>query len=268
MPPGISEFQDEKLDSGSGRADALKGEEYVKVAGGGQRFYKIQHDYKNGKVTTVYDDGRNEVPDGTADDVESDKLYAFQKELQETQKEIEKLTKRLHGKQKQAEKAEKENITLREADKATQSKMDELQDDNKNLRGMVSKKEDKLIKSGKYNAKILEERVSLEEALRKAQAEHVAKSKKQIQKNSNLQEVNAKLKKKLNARNTSGGKDQALHDAGTKSQQERFEAMIKAKQEDCTLNMSTMKGKHEKFTTMVEELEDNLQSKREEVEVL
>ena len=180
MSPGISEFQDEKLDSGSGRADTLKGEEYVKVAGGGQRVYKVEHDYINGKVTTVYDDGRNEDPDGTADDVEIDKLHEFQKEFQEAQKEIGKLTKRLHDKEKQVEKAEKENVTLREADKATQSKMDELQNDNKNLRGMLSKKEDKIIKLGKHNAKILEAHVALEEALRKAQAEHVAKSKKQI----------------------------------------------------------------------------------------
>lgn len=67
MPPGMSEFLDGKLDSGSERADMLKGEEYVKVAGGGQRVHKVIHDYNNGKVVTVYDNGRNGVPDGTAD---------------------------------------------------------------------------------------------------------------------------------------------------------------------------------------------------------
>ena len=58
MPPGISEFQDENLDSGSGRADTLKVEEYAKGAGGGQRVYKLEHDYINGKIVTVYDNGR------------------------------------------------------------------------------------------------------------------------------------------------------------------------------------------------------------------
>ena len=60
-----------------------------------------------------------------------------------------------------------------------------------------------------------------------------------------MQEFNAELKKKFNASNTSREKDQAIHDAGTKSQQERFEAMIKVKQEDYTLNMETMKGIYE-----------------------
>ena len=228
----------------------------------------MEHDYINGKVTTVYDDGRNEVPDGTADDVEIDKLHESQKELQEAQKEIGKLTKRLHDMQKRAVKAEEENVTLREADKATQSKMEELQNYNNNLRGMLSKKEDKIIKSGKQNAKLVEERVALEEALRKAQAERVAKFKKQIQKSTNLQEANAELKKKLKASNTPREKDKALFDAGMESQQERLEAMIKVKQEDYTLNMETMKGKHEKLTTMVEELVRSLQRKREEVEAL
>ena len=43
--------------------------------------------------------------------------------------------------------------------------------------------------------------------------------------------------------------------------------MMKVKQEDSTLNMEIMKGKHEKLTTMVEELEENLQRERKEVEV-
>ena len=83
-----------------------------------------------------------------------------------------------------------------------------------------------------------------------------------------MQEANAELKKKLKASNTSSEKDKALFDAGMESQQERLEAMIKVKQEDYTLNMETMKGKHAKLTTVVEELEENLQREREEVEVL
>ena len=116
---------------------------------------------------------------------------------------------------------------------------------------MLPKKEDKIIKSGQHNAKLVEERVALEEALRKAQAEHVAKFKKQIQTSLKLQEANAELKKKLKASNTSREKDKALFDAGMESQQERLEAMIDVVQEDYTLNMETMKGKHEKLTTMV-----------------
>jgi len=67
MSPGISEFLDGKLDSESERADMLKGEEYVKDAGGGQRVHKVIHNYNSGTVVTVYDDGRNRVQDRIAD---------------------------------------------------------------------------------------------------------------------------------------------------------------------------------------------------------
>ena len=62
--------------------------------------------------------------------------------------------------------------------------------------------------------------------------------------------------------------NQAIHAAGMLSQQERFEAMMKVKQEDHNSNMETIKGKHKLLTTMVEELEENLHRKYEEAEGL
>uniref|UniRef100_A0A6U3SNQ7 Uncharacterized protein n=1 Tax=Octactis speculum TaxID=3111310 RepID=A0A6U3SNQ7_9STRA len=114
---------------------------------------------KRGDVITIIDDERwmhenpwlFEEPNSVAGFNDLNKLQESQA-LQDAQKEIGKHIQRAHDMQKQAEKAEKENATLREADKATQSKMEILQNDNKNLRGMLSKKEEKIMKSGKHNA--------------------------------------------------------------------------------------------------------------------
>mmetsp|Transcript_55850 Transcript_55850/g.76232 ORF Transcript_55850/g.76232 Transcript_55850/m.76232 type:complete len:107 (-) Transcript_55850:240-560(-) len=101
--------------------------------------------------------------------------------------------------QKQVEKEEKENIALREADKVTQRKISVSQNDIKNLHSMVSKKEEKTMKSEKYDAKTSEEYAASEEALRgalrKAQAEHDGRFKKQCQRIVNLQKDNNELKK-------------------------------------------------------------------------
>ena len=65
-----------------------------------------------------------------------------------------------------------------------------LQNEIKNLRSAVSKKEEKIMKLGKRNTKVLEERAASEEALRvtlrKAQAERDATSKKKSAQNENL----------------------------------------------------------------------------------
>ena len=93
----------------------------------------------------------------------------------------------------QGEKGEKENTMLREADKTAQRRAEEaekqvaklrevdekitvlrqfelivLQNEIKNFRSLVSKKEEKTMKLEKRTAKVLEERVASEEALRVA----------------------------------------------------------------------------------------------------
>ena len=102
MSPGISEFLDGKLDSESERADMLKGEENVKDAGGGQRVHKVIHNYNSETVATVYDDGRNRVPDRITvpglsreleDYVETEKNLGFK--LLNTEQEFGKAVQRL-----------------------------------------------------------------------------------------------------------------------------------------------------------------------------
>ena len=104
---------------------------------------------KNGCVNAIINDGRylHENP-MLFEDPKSVAGFNDSNKLQESQKELGKLNKRLHYTQKQAGKAEKENITLREADKAAKRnvtrKINVLQNDIKNLRSAVSKKEEKL----------------------------------------------------------------------------------------------------------------------------
>ena len=90
-----------------------------------------------------------------------------------------------------------ENIKLRKAGEAAQCKINGLQNNIKSLSGMVSKKEEKIMKSEKYNAKALKEHVALREALRKAQAECDARSKKQSEKIENPQKDKNVLKKSI-----------------------------------------------------------------------
>jgi len=147
-----------------------------------------------------------------------------------------------------------------------------LQNEIKNLRSAVAKKEEKIMKLEKHNAKDLEERISSEKALRvalrKAQAELDARSKKQSAKIENAQKDNNELKKKINKINTSRENNQALHTAVMKSLEEKFVAKMKVEQEDHTANVKIMEGKHKKLTMKVDELEKNFQRKCEETEVL
>ena len=119
MPPGSSEFLDGKLDSESERADMLKGED-VKDAGGGQRVHKVIHNYNSGTVVTVYDDGRNRVPDRIADPglsreledyVETEKNLSFK--LLNTEQEFGKAVQRLEDSKARVVTAEEKTEVLR-----------------------------------------------------------------------------------------------------------------------------------------------------------
>jgi len=307
MSPGISEFLDGKLDSESERADMLKGEEYlarrienvVKAveAATRKRVREVKISQHGGvnTINTIMDDERwmfenprlFEESNSVAGFNDLNKLQESQVALQEAQKEIGKLIQRLHDMQKaektaqrRAEEAEKQVAKLREVDEKRQCEIN-------NFRSLVSKKEEKATKLEKRIAKALEERVASEEArrvaLRKAQAERDATSKKKSAKIENLQKVNSELKKTINEINTSRENDQALNAAVMKSQEEKLVAKMKVEQEDHTANVRIMEGKHEELTIKTEDLEERfaaemkvqqegyasiLQRKCEEIEVL
>ena len=250
---------------------------------------------RSGDVITIIDDERwmyenpwlFEEPNSVAGFNDLNKLQESQEALQEAQKETGKLIQRLHDMQKaektaqrRAEEAEKQVAKLREVDEKRQCEIN-------NFRSLVSKKEEKATKLEKRIAKALEERVASEEALRvalrKAQAERDATSKKKSAKIENLQKVNSELKKTINEINTSRENDQALNAAVMKSQEEKLVAKMKVEQEDHTANVRIMEGKHEELTIKTEDLEERfaaemkvqqegyasiLQRKCEEIEVL
>ena len=200
------------------------------------------------------------------------KLQESQEALQEAQKEIGKLIQRLHDMQKaektaqrRAEEAEKQVAKLREVDEKRQCEIN-------NFRSLVSKKEEKATKLEKRIAKALEERVASEEALRvalrKAQAERDATSKKKSAKIENLQKGNNELQKKINEINTSRENEQALNAAAMKSLEEKLVAKMTVEKEDHTANVKIMEGKYGELTIKVEELEKDLQRKCEVIEVL
>ena len=80
----------------------------------------------------------------------------------------------------------------------------------------------------------------------------------------NVQNDNAELKKKLNARNTPREIEEALHAAVMKSQQERTHIKMKVQQEYHTSHMAIVEKKYrEKLTTIAKEHEEKLQRKFE-----
>ena len=247
---------------------------------------------RDGVFRALKDDGRQsnkrlmlenpwlfEEPNSVAGFNDSNKLY-------EAQKEIGKLIKKSHDKQEEnimlrevektvqrrAEEAEKQVAKLREDDEKKQHELNVLQNEIKNLRSVISKKGEKIMKLEKHNAKILEENVASKEAqrvaLRRAQAKRDATSKKQSAKNENLQKVNNELKKKIKEINMSRENEQALNAAAMKSLEEKLVAKMTVEKEDHTANVKIMEGKYGELTIKVEELEKDLQRKCEVIEVL
>ena len=246
---------------------------------------------RDGVFRALKDDGRQsnkrlmlenpwlfEEPNSVAGFNDSNKLY-------EVQKEIGKLIKKSHDKQEEnimlrevektvqrrAEEAEKQVAKLREDDEKKQHELNVLQNEIKNLRSVISKKGEKIMKLEKHNAKILEENVASREAqrvaLRRAQAKRDATSKKQSAKNENLQKVNNELKKKIKEINMSRENEQALNAAAMKSLEEKLVAKMTVEKEDHTANVKIMEGKYGELTIKVEELEKDLQRKCEVIEV-
>ena len=246
---------------------------------------------RDGVFRALKDDGRQsnkrlmlenpwlfEEPNSVAGFNDSNKLY-------EVQKEIGKLIKKSHDKQEEnimlrevektvqrrAEEAEKQVAKLREDDEKKQHELNVLQNEIKNLRSVISKKGEKIMKLEKHNAKILEENVASKEAqrvaLRRAQAKRDATSKKQSAKNENLQKVNNELKKKIKEINMSRENEQALNAAAMKSLEEKLVAKMTVEKEDHTANVKIMEGKYGELTIKVEELEKDLQRKCEVIEV-
>ena len=247
---------------------------------------------RDGVFRALKDDGRQsnkrlmlenpwlfEEPNSVAGFNDSNKLY-------EVQKEIGKLIKKSHDKQEEnimlrevektvqrrAEEAEKQVAKLREDDEKKQHELNVLQNEIKNLRSVISKKGEKIMKLENHNAKILEENVASKEAqrvaLRRAQAKRDATSKKQSAKNENLQKVNNELKKKIKEINMSRENEQALNAAAMKSLEEKLVAKMTVEKEDHTANVKIMEGKYGELTIKVEELEKDLQRKCEVIEVL
>ena len=247
---------------------------------------------RDGVFRALKDDGRQsnkrlmlenpwlfEEPNSVAGFNDSNKLY-------EVQKEIGKLIKKSHDKQEEnimlrevektvqrrAEEAEKQVAKLREDDEKKQHELNVLQNEIKNLRSVISKKGEKIMKLEKHNAKILEENVASKEAqrvaLRRAQAKRDATSKKQSAKNENLQKVNNELKKKIKEINMSRENEQALNAAAMKSLEEKLVAKMTVEKEDHTANVKIMEGKYGELTIKVEELEKDLQRKCEVIGVL
>ena len=108
---------------------------------------------------------------------------------------------------------EKDNMMMREENKklwkageAAKCKIDGLQHDIKNLNGVISKKDEKIKNSEKYNAKALKKHAESEatsrEVLRKVQAESDARFKKQSDKIGNLQKAKNELKMNRNEINS------------------------------------------------------------------
>ena len=246
---------------------------------------------RDGVFRALKDDGRQsnkrlmlenpwlfEEPNSVAGFNDSNKLH-------EVQKEIGKLIKKSHDKQEEnimlrevektvqrrAEEAEKQVAKLREDDEKKQHELNVLQNEIKNLRSVISKKGEKIMKLEKHNAKILEENVASKEAqrvaLRRAQAKRDATSKKQSAKNENLQKVNNELKKKIKEINMSRENEQALNAAAMKSLEEKLVAKMTVEKEDHTANVKIMEGKYGELTIKVEELEKDLQRKCEVIEV-
>ena len=246
---------------------------------------------RDGVFRALKDDGRQsnkrlmlenpwlfEEPNSVAGFNDSNKLY-------EVQKEIGKLIKKSHDKQEEnimlrevektvqrrAEEAEKQVAKLREDDEKKQHELNVLQNEIKNLRSVISKKGEKIMKLEKHNAKILEENVASKEAqrvaLRRAQAKRDATSKKQSAKNENLQKVNNELKKKIKEINMAREIEQALNAAAMKSLEEKLVAKMTVEKEDHTANVKIMEGKYGELTIKVEELEKDLQRKCEVIEV-
>ena len=246
---------------------------------------------RDGVFRALKDDGRQsnkrlmlenpwlfEEPNSVAGFNDSNKLY-------EVQKEIGKLIKKSHDKQEEnimlrevektvqrrAEEAEKQVAKLREDDEKKQHELNVLQNEIKNLRSVISKKGEKIMKLENHNAKILEENVASKEAqrvaLRRAQAKRDATSKKQSAKNENLQKVNNELKKKIKEINMSRENEQALNAAAMKSLEEKLVAKMTVEKEDHTANVKIMEGKYGELTIKVEELEKDLQRKCEVIEV-
>ena len=247
---------------------------------------------RDGVFRALKDDGRQsnkrlmlenpwlfEEPNSVAGFNDSNKLH-------EVQKEIGKLIKKSHDKQEEnimlrevektvqrrAEEAEKQVAKLREDDEKKQHELNVLQNEIKNLRSVISKKGEKIMKLENHNAKILEENVASKEAqrvaLRRAQAKRDATSKKQSAKNENLQKVNNELKKKIKEINMSRENEQALNAAAMKSLEEKLVAKMTVEKEDHTANVKIMEGKYGELTIKVEELEKDLQRKCEVIEVL
>jgi len=251
------------------------------------REVKISQDGGVNTISTIMDDERwmlenprlFEESNSVAGFNDLNKLQESQEALQEAQNEIGKLIQRLHDMQKaektaqrRAEESEKQVAKLREVDEKRRFELTALKNEINNYRSLVSKKEEKATKLEKRIAKALEERVASEEALRvalrKAQAERDATSKKKSAKIENLQKGNNELQKKINEINTSRENEQALNDAVMKSQEEKLVAKMKVEQEDHTASVKIMEGKQEELTIKAEELEKNLQRKCEEIEVL
>ena len=105
-------------------------------------------------------------------------------------------------------------------------------------------------------------------ALRRAQAERDATSKKQSAKNENLQKVKYVLKKKIKETNMPRENEQALNAAAMKSLEEKLVAKMTVEKEDHTANVKIMEGKYGELTIKVEELEKDLQRKCKVIEVL
>ena len=119
-----------------------------------------------------------EEPNSVAGFNDSNKLY-------EAQKEIGKLIKKSHDKQEEnimlrevektvqrrAEEAEKQVAKLREDDEKKQHELSVLQNEIKNLRSVISKKGEKIMKLEKHNAKILEGKCCVERGSASGSAE-------------------------------------------------------------------------------------------------
>jgi len=173
-----------------------------------------------------------EEPNSVAGFNDLNKLQESQEALQDAQKEIGKYIQRLHDMQKQAEKAEKEtDAKLRRVEEERQHERKVLNNEINNLRSEVSKKGEKLLKSEKHKAKLMEESVASKEILRKLQADGVARIKKQSQTIENLRDEKRTLQKEILEINKSKVNDQAIQDATVESQKERFAAEMKVQQE-------------------------------------
>jgi len=235
MSPGISEFLDGKLDSESERADMLKGEEYVKDAGGGQRVHKVIHNYNSGTFVTVYDDGRNRVQDRIADPglsreledyVQTEKNLSFK--LLNTEQEFGKAVQRLEDSKARVVTAEEKTEVLRA--------------ENIILQQHFGKSKAKILRLEKTAAEAVEANRKLTEDLANAREESSDGKKKQSQTIVNLKNEFEGCKKKLKQAKKISEDDKAVHRAAIFAQQKRHEEKIKTQKENYEAMLEKIQG--------------------------